>query len=68
MNTLKYLFQTYYENLEHYVPGGPFYIYIKESSDSQWIENGLMVDIAANTSAALFTFDLRYFGDNIPTR
>lgn len=26
-----------------------------------------MVDIAANTSAALFTFDSRYFGTNIPT-
>lgn len=55
--------------MDYYFPGGPFYVYIKDGGDftTQWIEEGLMVDIARNTSAALFTFDQRYFGTNRPT-
>lgn len=57
-------------NMDHYLPGGPLYIYIKDTRDytTRWIESGLMVDIAAETHAALFTFNHRYFGDNRPTQ
>lgn len=62
------LFQTYAANFEHYEAGGPFYVYIKDVFDrsTRWIESGLMVDIAKNTSGALFTYDPRFFGENIP--
>lgn len=55
--------------MDHYQPGGPFYVYIKDVADlsTQWIEHGLMVDVAKNTSAALFTYNSRYFGQNVPT-
>lgn len=55
--------------MQHYQPGGPFYIYLKDVFDrsTQWIENGLMVDIARQTHGALFTYDPRYYGTNIPT-
>jgi len=57
---------TYHANLEHYEAGGPFYIYIKDVFDTttQWIEEGLMVDVARQTGGALFTFDQRYLGAN----
>lgn len=57
-------------NDDHYLPGGPLYIYIKDARDdsTRWIESGLMVDIAAETRAALFTFNHRYLGDNRPTQ
>lgn len=46
---------------------GPIYIYIKHVTDNstRWIEQGLMVDIARNNLAALYTFDQRYFGNNL---
>ena len=46
------------------------YIYIKDVRDhtTRWIENGLMLEIAEKTHAALFTFDQRYIGDNRPTQ
>lgn len=58
--------QTYHANVNHYQPGGPFYIFVKDVYDrsTQWIERGLMVDIARNTSGALFTYDPRYYGHN----
>lgn len=34
---------------------------------TEWIENGLMVDIAEKEGAALVTFDHRFFGENTPT-
>lgn len=61
--------QTYHANLDHYEHGGPFYINIKDVNDvsTRWIEDSLMVDIAVTSKAALFTFDQRYYGTNIPT-
>lgn len=55
--------------MDHYQYGGPFYINIKDVADTstRWIEDSLMVDMAADTNAALFTFDNRFFGTNIPT-
>lgn len=62
--------QTYFANLQHYTAGNPFYIYIKDAGEysNRRIEEGLMVDIAARTGAALFTFDQRYFGLNRVTK
>ncbi|XP_037038173.1 putative serine protease K12H4.7 isoform X2 [Bradysia coprophila] len=34
-------------------------------NSTQWIQQGLMVDIARTNLAALYTFDQRYFGDNL---
>lgn len=50
--------------------GGPLYIYIKDFRDNstRLIEDGLMVDVAKDTRAALLTFDMRFFGQNRPTR
>lgn len=58
--------QTYFSNLDNYTPGNPIYIYIKDAGEysNRRIEQGLMVDIASRTGAALFTFDQRYFGLN----
>lgn len=55
--------------MDYYKYLGPIYIYLKDGGDTstQWIEEGLMVDIARETNGALFTFDMRYFGTNIPT-
>lgn len=59
-------------NTDHYRPGGPLYIYItnvRDYSTTRWIESGsLMVDIAEETHAAVYTFDLRYYGNNRPTQ
>lgn len=57
-------------NSDHFQTGGPIYIYIKDARDhtTQWIETGLMVNIAAETHGALFTFDQRYLVDNRPTQ
>lgn len=61
---------TYHVNANFYNPeGGPLYIYLKDYRDysTRWIEDGLMVDIADDTGAAVLTFDYRYFGVNRPT-
>lgn len=61
--------QTYEQNLEYYVKGGPLFFYINDgSSDThQWLKSGLMVDIARKVYAALFSADHRYFRQNLPT-
>jgi len=57
---------TYNVNANHFEEGGPLYIYLKDTFDysTQWIERGLMVDVARETGAAVMTFDYRYFGRN----
>lgn len=42
---------------------------MKDGTDhsTRWIEQGLVVDVAIETGAALFTFDRRYYGNNRPT-
>lgn len=61
------MFQQYDSNMNNYQENGAIYIYIKHLSDNstRWIQQGLMVDIARNNLAALFTFDQRYFGNNL---
>lgn len=55
-------------NTHHFENYGPLYIYLKDAFDysTDMIEEGLMVDIAEQTGAALLTFDHRYFGRNRP--
>ncbi|XP_037033396.1 lysosomal Pro-X carboxypeptidase-like [Bradysia coprophila] len=59
---------TYNANTHHFENYGPLYIYLKDAFDysTDMIEEGLMVDIARETGAALLTFDPRYFGLNRP--
>lgn len=56
--------------MEEYIEGGPLYIYVKdigEDHSTQWIGQGLIAqNIVQTTRGALFTFDHRYFGNNIP--
>lgn len=56
-------------NTHHFENYGPLFIYLKDAYEysTEFIEEGLMVDIAEETGAALLTFDTRYFGRNRPT-
>jgi len=57
-------------NLDHYVEGGPIFVFINafdENTGTRWIEEGLIVDVAAEVGGALATADHRYNGLNIPT-
>lgn len=55
-------------NREFYQEGGPLYVYLKDLGDfsTKWLTEGLMHDIAQETNGALYTFDYRYFGQNLP--
>lgn len=60
----------YFEaNYRYFQYGGPVYIYIKDARNNsfQWVLEGLMVDIAEETNATLYTFSPRFFGVNRPT-
>lgn len=61
--------QTYTQNLEHYQHNGPIFIYVGDGGvyTNEWIQGGLMFDIARQVNAALATADHRYFGRNRPT-
>lgn len=58
----------YFANNEHYVPGGPIYIYIGGGVLSdEFITGGAMYDIARETGGYLFALEHRYFGESRPT-
>lgn len=61
--------QEYQINDEYYHENGPIFIYVSESDQftTQWIEKGLMVDIAKSLNGTLVSAEHRYFGKNIPT-
>lgn len=44
-----------------------FYLNDAGHFTTEWIERGLIVDLAMEFGAALLTSNLRYFRDNIPT-
>lgn len=56
-------------NIEHYADKGPMFFYINDAGHftTEWIERGLMFDLAMQFGGALFTSNLRYFRDNLPT-
>ncbi len=45
-----------------------FYISDAGQYTTEWIERGLIADLAMEFGAALFTTDLRYFRENTPTQ
>jgi len=56
-------------NLDHYVEGGPIFIFINAADETttEWIEEGLVVDVARQVGGVLVTTDHRYVRLNIPT-
>jgi len=56
-------------NLDLYREGGPIFIFVNgaDETTTQWIEEGLVVDVARQVGAALVTTDHRYVRLNIPT-
>lgn len=57
-------------NVDHYQENGTLFFYISDAGQytTEWIERGLIADLAMEFGAAIFTTDLRYFRDNIPTQ
>lgn len=56
-------------NLDHYRAGGPLFIFINaaDGTTTQHIEQGLVVDVAAEVGGAVVTAEHRFVGLNIPT-
>lgn len=56
-------------NLDYYIDDGPMFFYINDAGHftTEWIESGLLHDLAMESGGALFTSNLRYFRDNLPT-
>lgn len=61
--------QHYRLNLDFYESGGPLFVYINDGEQytTEWIEAGLVVDIARDLRGAVITSDHRYFRLNTPT-
>lgn len=61
--------QNYRLNLDFYREGGPLFIYINDGEQytTEWVERGLVVDVARNVGGAVITSDHRYFRLNTPT-
>lgn len=55
--------------MEFYQTGGPIFIYINDATTytTQWLQTGLMYDIASEMNGVLITTDHRYFRQNRPT-
>lgn len=62
--------QSYQINSENYRYGGPLFFYINDAGvyTTDWIEHGLMYDIAVEVGAILVTAYHRYYGNNMPVR
>lgn len=45
-----------------------FYLSDAGQYTTEWIERGLIADLAMESGAALFTSDIRYFRENTPTQ
>lgn len=58
----------YFVNSEHYVPGGPIYVYIGGGTEvyDEFLTQGLMYEIAKETGGYLFALEHRYFGESRP--
>ena len=59
----------YFANSEHYVPGGPIYIYIGGGIEvyDDFLTQGAMFEIARDTGGYLFALEHRYYGESRPT-
>jgi len=60
---------TYTQKADHYRLGGPIYVFINDGGlfTTEWLDTGLMHDIAMETGALLITSANRYFRENLPT-
>lgn len=59
----------YYANGEHYVPGGPIFIYIggEWTISAGWVLGGHMYDMAKEMGGYIFYPEHRYYGSSLPT-
>lgn len=59
----------YFVNDEHYVNGGPIFIYIGGGVEvyDNFLTSGAMFEIAKDTGGYLFALEHRYFGESKPT-
>merc|ERR1719317_1031584 len=61
--------QRYWENLEHYVEGGPAFIMIggEAEANPKWMTYGQWYKWAQENGAAMFELEHRYYGQSQPT-
>lgn len=59
----------YYSNDEHYVAGGPIFIYVGGGNEvyNDYLARGAVFEIAQETGGYLFGLEHRYFGASQPT-
>lgn len=59
----------YYANGDHYVAGGPLFIYIggEWSISAGWVQGGHMYDMAREMGGYVFYTEHRYYGASFPT-
>lgn len=62
--------KSYTYNNEFYQEGGPLFFYINDGNafTTEFLQIGLMADIAKEIGASLITADNRYFRSNLPTQ
>jgi hypothetical protein len=69
---MKFLFFQYYlANREHYVTGGPVFIYVGSDGYEvydQYIRTGLVYDIASELGGYMFALEPRFYGKSRPTK
>lgn len=60
----------YFSNSEHYVPGGPIFIYLGGEWEISygWVTGGHMYDMAKELNGYIFYTEHRYYGKSYPTR
>lgn len=60
----------YFSNSEHYVPGGPLFIYVGGEWDITWgwVTGGHMYDMAKEMNGHVFYTEHRFYGQSLPTR
>lgn len=60
----------YFSNSEHYVPGGPIFIYVGGEWEISygWVTGGHIYDMAKELNGFVFYTEHRYYGKSYPTR
>lgn len=63
------ILKQYTTNIEYFQADGPLFFYISDAGafTTEWIQRGLIADLAMEFGGALFTADFRYFRNNLPT-
>jgi thymus-specific serine protease len=59
----------YFHNSEHYLPGGPIFIYVSGGVEAydDFLTRGAVFEIAEDTRGHLFSLEHRYYGTSRPT-